>query len=461
VSTADWLLIALQGLVVIFFIFLGVRSGGIGLGLWGGVGTLILVFVFGLDPGEPPTSAMLIIIAVISAAAAMQAAGGVDYMVQIASQALRARPRALNFVAPYVSYLLTILTGTSNTFFSIIPVINEVAYASKIRPERVLAGSTVANALGITSSPVAAATATLLPLVEVYGFDLIDVLLITIPASLVGILAMSIVMSRHGKDLEADEEYRRRLAAGEVQPPAAATEITLLPHAKRSVAIFLAGVAAICVFGLFEGIRPLVAAEGGGVEPISVTPLIQMFMLAAAALILILCRVNAGDIPGTPIFRSGMVAMIALFGIAWMADTFIANNEDAIVQLLGDMAENWPFMIAVAIFGVAALTTSQSAATRTMVPLGLALGIGAGYMIAMWTAVVGVLFLPANGTQIAAAEADTTGTTSLGKRVVDHSFQLPLQIAWIVTALVGIGIVWLFFGDTGTTSTPTPTTTTP
>jgi anaerobic C4-dicarboxylate transporter DcuB len=459
VTTMDWILVALQGLVVVFFIFLGVRSGGMGLGLWGGVGTLVLVFVFGLDPGEPPGSAMLIIIAVISAAAAMQVAGGIDYMVQIASQALRARPKALNFVAPYVSYVLTILTGTSNTFFSIIPVINEVAYANKIRPERVLAGSTVANALGITSSPVAAATATLLPLVEVYGFDLIDVLLITIPASLVGILAMSILMARHGKDLDADEEYQRRLEAGEVQPPAAAEEITLLPHAKRSVAIFLTGVAAICIFGLFEGIRPEVAAEGGGVEPISVTPLIMMFMLAVAALILMLCHINAGDIPGTPIFKSGMVAMIALFGIAWMADTFIANNEDAIVQLLGDMAENWPFMIAIAIFGVAALTTSQSAATRTMVPLGLALGIGAGYMIAMWTAVVGVLFLPANGTQIAAAEADTTGTTSLGKRVVDHSFQFPLQIAWIVTALVGIGIVWLFFGDTGTA--PASTTTTP
>jgi anaerobic C4-dicarboxylate transporter DcuB len=460
VTSTDWFLLALQGLVVIFFIFLGVRSGGIGLGLWGGVGMLVLVFGFGLDPGEPPTSAILIIIAVISAAAAMQAAGGIDYMVQIASQALRARPKALNFVAPYVSYLLTILTGTSNTFFSIIPVINEVAYANKIRPERVLAGSTVANALGITSSPVAAATATMLPLVEVYGYDLVDVLLITIPASIIGILAMSIVMSRHGKDLDADKEYQRRVATGEVQPPSVAAEITLLPHAKRSVAIFLTGVAAICIFGLFEGIRPTVAAEGGGVEPISVTPLIGMFMLAVAALILLLCQVKATDVPGTPIFKSGMVAMIALFGIAWMADTFIASNEDAIVQLLGDMAEQWPFMIAVAIFGVAALTTSQSAATRTMVPLGLALGIGAGYMIAMWTAVVGCLFLPANGTQIAAAEADTTGTTTLGKRVVDHSFQLPLQLAWIVTALVGIGIVWLFFGDMGAAPT-TPTTTTP
>jgi anaerobic C4-dicarboxylate transporter DcuA/anaerobic C4-dicarboxylate transporter DcuB len=448
----------LEGLVVIGFIALGVRSGGVGLGLWGGVGTLVLVFLFGLDPGEPPISAILIIIAVISAAAAMQAAGGVDYMVQVASGALRARPRALNFVAPYVSYLLTILTGTSNTFFSIIPVINEVAYANKIRPERALAGSTVANALGITSSPVAAAMATILPLVEIYNYDLIDVLLITIPASLVGIFAMSFVMSRHGRDLDDDVEYQRRLAAGEVLPPAPPAEITLLPYAKRSVAIFLAGVTAICLFGFVEGIRPTVAAEGGGVEPMSVTPLIQMFMLSAAALILVLCHVSASDVPGTQIFRSGMISMIALFGIAWMADTFIANNEDAIVDALGGLAEQWPFMIAVAIFLVAALTTSQSASTRTMVPLGLALGIGAGYMIAMWTAVVGVLLLPANGTQIAAAEADTTGTTTLGKRVVDHSFQLPLQIAWVVTALTGCLIVYLFFGDH--TPAPVPTTTT-
>ncbi len=456
-STMDWILVAVQGLVVIGFIALGVRSGGIGLGLWGGVGTLVLVFVFGLDPGEPPISAILIIIAVISAAAAMQAAGGVDYMVQIASGALRARPKALNFVAPYVSYVLTILTGTSNTFFSIIPVINEVAYANKIRPERALAGSTVANALGITSSPVAAAMATMLPLVEVYNYDLVDVLLITIPASIIGIFAMSVVMSRHGKDLDGDSEYQRRLAAGEVAPPAPPADIVLLPYAKRSVAIFLAGVAAICIFGFVESIRPTVAAEGGGVEPMSVTPLIQMFMLTAAALILVLCHVKATEVPGTPIFRSGMISMIALFGIAWMADTFIANNEDAIVTALGSLAENWPFMIAVAIFLVGALTTSQSAATRTMVPLGLALGIGAGYMIAMWTAVVGVLFLPANGTQIAAAEADTTGTTSLGKRVVDHSFQLPLQVCWVVTALAGIVIVWLFFGG-HTPAPPAPTT---
>ena len=174
-STTDWILIALQGLVVIGFIALGVRSGGVGLGLWGGVGTIVLVFLFGLDPGEPPISAMLIIIAVIAAAAAMQAAGGIDYMVMVAAKALRARPKALNFVAPYVSWLLTVLTGTGNTFFSLIPVINELAYANKIRPERALAGSAVASTFGITASPVAAAMATMLPLVEPFGFDIVDV----------------------------------------------------------------------------------------------------------------------------------------------------------------------------------------------------------------------------------------------------------------------------------------------
>src|SRR5436190_5554754 len=181
----NWGLIALEGLLVIAFIGLGVRSGGIGLGLWGGVGTLVLVFAFGLDPGEPPVDAMLIIVAVIAAAAAMEAAGGIDYMVLIASKALRARPQSINYMAPFVSYVLCILTGTSNTFYSIVPVINEVSYANQIRPERPLAGSTVASALGITSSPVAAAMATLLPLVESKGYDLVDVLLITIPASIV------------------------------------------------------------------------------------------------------------------------------------------------------------------------------------------------------------------------------------------------------------------------------------
>jgi anaerobic C4-dicarboxylate transporter DcuA/anaerobic C4-dicarboxylate transporter DcuB len=217
VSTSDWILIAIEGLVVIGFIALGVRSGGAGLGLWGGVGTLVLVFGFGLDPGEPPISAMLIIIAVIARPRRCRPRRDRLHGL-IASKALRARPKALNFAAPYVSYLLTILTGTGNTFFSLIPVINELAYANKIRPERALAGSTVASTFGITASPVAAAMATMLPLVEVYGYDIVDVMLITVPASIIGIFAMALVMNGHGRT-----GRRRRIpappCAGEIKPP--------------------------------------------------------------------------------------------------------------------------------------------------------------------------------------------------------------------------------------------------
>ena len=378
-------------------------------------------------------------------------------MVQIASGALRARPKALNFVAPYVSYVLTILTGTSNTFFSIIPVINEVAYANKIRPERALAGSTVANALGITSSPVAAAMATMLPLVEVYNYDLVDVLLITIPASIIGIFAMSVVMSRHGKDLDDDSEYQRRLAAGEVAPPAPPADIVLLPYAKRSVAIFLAGVAAICIFGFVESIRPTVAAEGGGVEPMSVTPLIQMFMLTAAALILVFCHVKATEVPGTPIFRSGMVSMIALFGIAWMADTFIANNEDAIVTALGSLAENWPFMIAVAIFLVASAHDEPVGCDAHDGPARARSRNRRGLHDRHVDSRRGRALPPCERNADRRRRGRYDGTTSLGKRVVDHSFQLPLQVCWVVTALAGIVIVWLFFGG-HTPAPPAPTT---
>ena len=440
-----WGLLAIEIIIVIGFIALGARTGGISLGFWGGVGTLVLVFGFRLDPGDPPLDAMLIIVTVIGAAAAMEAAGGIEYLLKLASKALRARPQAINYIAPFVAYLLTILTGTSNTFFSIIPVINEVAFANKIRPERPLASSTIASTLGLTSSPVSAAMATLLPLVKDAGYNLVDVLLITVPASIVGIIVMSFVMSRYRKDLLEDPEYKRRLEAGLVEAPKPVAEIELGPYARRSVVIFLGGVLVICIFGVLEGIRPTVASAAGGTEPLSMTPIIQIIMLTAAALILVACKVKPGVVPNMSIFRSGMVAMIALFGIAWMADTFIANNQDAIASAFGGLANMWPFTFAVAIFLVAALMTSQAATTRTMIPLGLAVGLSAGYLIALWIAVAGTVFLPINGRQIAVVEADRTGTTTLGKAVIDHSFQVPLQIAWVVSVLVAIGIVTVFF----------------
>ena len=425
-STIDWILIALQGLVVIGFIALGVRRR-IGLGLWGGVGTLVLVFGFGLAPGEPPISAMLIIVAVISASAAMQARR--DRLHGPDRQQGATRPSESAQLRRAVRLLAAHDPDRDGQHLLLPDPGDQRARLREQDQARAGArGSAVASTFGITASPVAAAMATMLPLVEIYGYDIVDVMLITIPASIVGIFAMALVMNPHGKDLDDDQEYQRRLAADEIKPPAPACEITLLPYAKRSVAIFLTAVAAICVFGVVEGLRPTVPAEGGGVEPMSVTPMIQMFMLTAAALIRPGPREGERH-PQRQIFMSGMVSMIALFGIAWMADTFIANNEDAIVTALGGLAENL------------ALHDRGGHLPRRR-PNAESTGLDADDGPArprtrdrrrlhdrVWTAVAGVLCFPANGTQIAAAEADKTGTTTLGKRVIDHSFQFPLQIA--------------------------------
>ena len=236
----------------------------------------------------------------------MQAAGGIDYMVLVAGKALRARPKSLNFVAPYVRTCSTILTGTGNTFFSLIPVINQLAYANKIRPERALAGSAVASTFGITASPWRPRWRRCCRSSRSTASTSWTSCSITVPASIVGIFVMAFFVNRHGKDLEDDAEYLRRLDAGEIEPPAPPADIVLLPNAKRSVAIFLGAVALICIFGVFEDLRPTIDVEGGGVEPMSVTPLIQMLMLSAAAIIVLFCKVH--DRRGVPARRSSSPA---------------------------------------------------------------------------------------------------------------------------------------------------------
>ena len=427
--------------VLVVFIVLGVRSGGIGLGLWGGAGVLFFAFVLQEPPGEPPISAMLIIIAVISAAAAMQAAGGTDYLVRIASRIIRSNPRQITIIAPLVSYVFTVGAGTSNIYFSLIPVIEEVSYQNGIRPERPLAASTVAGGLGITSSPVSAAMAVMIGLMEPLGFSLPEMLAIIIPSTLVAIIVGSYIQTRIGVEMRDDPEYKRRLAAGEITETSASDAIEskpLPPRAALSAYIFLTGVAVIVALGLFEQLRPVYEVGPDEFEQLDVTTSIQMVMLTVATAILMICPINAGQILKAPIFLAGMTGMIALFGIAWMADTFVQANIDYITELLSDLVTAVPFMLAVALFVMAALTTSQSATTKSIIPIGIALGLPGQLIIAMWPSLIGVYFLPANGTQLAAISADRTGSTKIGNFVINHSFQPNTIIMWIVTVLVGM-----------------------
>jgi anaerobic C4-dicarboxylate transporter DcuA len=439
----NWMAL-LELLVVMGAIVMGVRMGGIGLGLWGVAGVGILVVVFGLAPGEPPISAMLIIIAVITAAGAMQAAGGIDFLVQVATKIIQKNPKQLNYIAPLVSFIFTVAAGTSNIFYPLLPVIYQTAYDNNIRPERPIATATVANVYGITCSPVSAAMAALIGLVAVapYNFTLGKILLITIPSSLVAIIAMAFVQNKIGKDLADDPEYQERLKAGLIAPPksehAANEPLPELPKgAALSAYLFLAGVVLV-VATAFPAFQVMVPDADGTMVALSATTLIQIIMFVVALLIVLLTKIEPGSIPKQQVFGAGIIAVLALFGVAWLADTFVAAYYNQIVALLSDVATAVPIAFALAIFLLAALTTSQSATTRTLVPIGLAV-LPIGPVIAMWQALSGVLFLPANGTQLAAVAVDQTGTTKIGKAVVNHSFMIPLLVSTVVA--VGVGLV--------------------
>jgi anaerobic C4-dicarboxylate transporter DcuA/anaerobic C4-dicarboxylate transporter DcuB len=439
------MLVVLELLVVIGAIVLGVRMGGMGLGIWGAVGVAILVFVFRMSPGAVPGSAMLIILAVITAAAAMQAAGGIDFMVRAAARVIRSNPRYVTVIAPLVSYVFVVGSGTSNIFFPLIPVIYEVSYDSGIRPERPLALSTIATGFGITSSPVSAAMAAMLGLLAAKSVGVSEILLITIPSSIAAILVGSLVMMRYGKDLKDDSVYQQKLADGAVPPPktaeAADEDTTPLPEgAALSAYIFIAGVLAVVLVGLLNG-----KSIGGLTLSLlptgaDMTATIQLVMFVVALLILVICRADVAAVIQQPVFSSGLVAIVALFGIAWLANTFIETYNKQVVALLNNWVTAIPLFFSVAVFVFAALTTSQSATTNTIVPIGLALpALGVGPIVAMWQALCGVYFLPANGNQLACVSTDLTGSTRIGKYVLNHSFMVPLLVTTVVA--VGVGLL--------------------
>ena len=446
----DGLLFAVEALVVVGAIVMGTKSSGVALGIWGGVGVAVLVFVFGVDPGSPPIDAILIILAVILAAATMQVAGGIDWMVAMAAKAIQSRPKYVTIIAPFMSFLFCLGAGTGNIVYPLLPVIYDVSYRAKVRPERPLSMTVVVSGIALACSPVSAAMAAMITLtdVEPYNFSMVEVLSVTIPAAVIGIIITGLFMMRWGKDLEDDPEYQARLADGRLHTPEGGADIqlTYTKPGRNAAYIFLLGVIAIVVFGLFEGIRPTVEGADGTSQPISVTPIIQMIMFTVAALILLISKPNMKEVPESSVFKAGIVSAIALFGLAWLTDTFIGEWETQIVDIVGGWVNDYKLVFFFGVFLVAALTTSQSTATRTIVPIGLAAGLSPAVISGMWAGgFAGVFTLPTNGSQIAAANFDETGTTKLGTKLVDHSFIMPVIVLGLSTAIAGLVIGGVFF----------------
>ncbi len=443
------LLFALEAVVVVAAIVMGTRSSGVALGIWGGVGVTVLVFVFQLDPGSPPVDAMLIIIAVVTTAAMMQVAGGIDWMVAVAARAIANHPKQITLIAPMMAFLFSVGAGTSNVLYPLLPVIYDVSYRNNIRPSRPLSLSVVSTGVALACSPVSAAMAAMVTLTDVapYNFDLVKILSITIPAAIIGIVLTSLVVRKLGAELEDDPEYKARIAAGTLAPPGegATVELKSTKSGRNAALIFLTAVVLIVVLGLFKDLRPTIDGADGSV-PISMTVTIQLLMLTAAAVILLVAKPSVSEVPGASVFKAGIVSAIALFGLAWLTDTFISAHEAEIVDALGGWVQNASWVFFFAIFLVVALTTSQSTATRTIVPIGLAAGLAPGIITGMWAgAFAGVYTLPTNGSQIAAANFDLTGSTKLGTKLVDHSFFIPMAVLALTTGAFGFLFGSLFY----------------
>lgn len=430
----------LQLIFVLAAIVAGARLGGIGLGVTGGAATAVLVFLFGLEPTSPPIDVMLMIAAVIAAASAMQAAGGLDYLVRVAERLLRRHPEHVTILSPLVTYAFTFVAGTGHVAYSVLPVIAEVARETRIRPERPLGIAVIASQQAITASPISAATVALLGLLAGAGVSLFDIMKIAVPATLGGVLAGAFFSRRVGKELMDDPEYKRRVREGMIKENDRSYNREASPlRARLSVAIFVATTLLIVLFGSFGSLRP----HFGG-EPLGMPAIIEMLMLASAAVIMLLCRIDGISPTRGSVFIAGMQAVIAIFGIAWLGDTFINGNMTELTGSVKELVTGMPWLFCVALFVMSILLYSQAATVRAVMPLGVALGLSPWLLIALYPAVNGYFFIPNYPTVVAAINFDSTGTTRIGRYVLNHSFMMPGMVSTVVAVGIGLLLIGLW-----------------
>lgn len=425
-------------LLLLSVIFIGIRHGGIAFGLLGGLGVSILAFVFGIAPGTPPISVMLIILAVVAASATLEATGGLKLLVKFAERLLRKHPNQIVFLGPLCTYSLTVLVGTGHSVYPLLPVIYDVAYKKGIRPERPMAMATVASQMGITASPIAAAAAVVMATAADNNLDisLVNVLLVTIPATLIGLLAGCTWSLKRGKDLEADQDFIERCKDPEFKAQLIdVTEETSDnqndAQAKKGLGIFLAGIATVIFVAMFG--KDLALLPDG----VNMSVAIQFLMLSVGAVILLTTKVDPKKIVNSNVFIAGMTAVIIIFGIAWMSDTIIGHHKPYLISLVSDLVAAHPWTFAIAMFVVSVFLKSQAAVLTIMLPLGFAMGIPAPVLIGVLPACYAYFFFPFYPSDLAAITFDRSGTTQIGKYVLNHSFLIPGFIGVVTATTVG------------------------
>ena len=430
-------MIILEIIIVLGAIYLGARMGSMGVGFAGGVGVLILTAGMGLKPGNIPIDVILIIMSVITAIAAMQVSGGMDYLVSLAEKLLRKHPKQITFLAPVVTYFMTLFAGTGHTAFSTLPVIAEVAKEQGIRPSRPLSIAVVASQVAITASPISAAVVFFSGILEPFGVDYLVLLAVCIPSTFLACMVGAVVSNLMGKELADDPVYQERLAKGLVKTRGK-TEIKIKAGAKRSVMIFLLAIAAVMAYA-----TAISDKVGLIVDPILPRDAaIMVLMLTAAAAITIFCKLDASEISNAATFKSGMSACVCVLGVAWLGDTLVSNHIEEIKDLAGTLLQSQPWLLSVTLFFASMLLYSQGATTKALMPAALAIGVSPLTAVASFAAVSALFVLPTYPTLLAAVEMDDTGSTRIGKAVFNHPFLVP----GVVTIATSVALAFLFGG---------------
>lgn len=440
------IMVILELIVLLGAIFVGVRLGGIAIGYAGGLGVVILSLVLGMKPGSIPWDVILIIAAAIAAISAMQQAGGLDYMVRVVEKLLRANPRFINYLAPACGWLLTILAGTGNAVFSLMPVVVDVAKSQNIRPSAPLSLMVVSSQIGITASPVSAAVVYMSGVLEGFGWNYPTLIGIWIATTFIACMLTAFIVSLITPlDLSKDPVYQERLKAGLVKDAGEILHGTDKPGAKLSVGIFLFTVLAVVLYATaisnnIKWIDPVIMPRDAA---------IMSFLLTAAALITWLCKVEPGKILDTSVFKSGMTACVCVFGVAWLGNTFVAGHEEAIKDVAGEWVKQTPALLAVAFFFASMLLYSQAATAKAITPviisaLGIATVTDSAMLVACFAAVSALFVLPTYPTLLGAVQMDDTGSTRIGKFIFNHAFFLPGVLAIAIAVTLGFLVVSLF-----------------
>ncbi|MFY7160909.1 anaerobic C4-dicarboxylate transporter [Enterobacter cloacae complex sp. SHL018] len=447
-------MITIEFIVIILCLLIGTRFGGMGLGLISGIGLFVLSFVFGLQPGKPPVDVMLTILAVIGCAATLQTAGGLNVMMQFAERLLRKHPQHITLLAPFTTWMLTFLCGTGHVVYTMFPIIADIALKKGIRPERPMAVASVASQMAITASPVSVAVVSLVSILGAqhgigHAWGILEILAVSVPASLSGVAIAALWSLRRGKNLAHDPEFQEKLKDPKQREFIYGGTETLMDQrfpkqAYWSTWIFFAGIAVVVLLGALPELRPAFEIKGK-TTALSMNLVIQMMMLIAGAIMLMTCKVNASAISNGAVFKAGMVAIFSVFGVAWMSDTFFQAHLDELKMALEGVVKSHPWTYAIVLFLVSKLVNSQAAALTAVAPMGLMLGIDPKMLVAFFPASYGYFVLPTYPSDLACIGFDRSGTTRIGKFIINHSFILPGLIGVSCACVVSYLLVQTFF----------------